>query len=237
MTSETKPIIKYVLYILSVTLVLFAIAVTGARLLLPRISSYHSEIQQKVSQVVGQPITFSKIDTHWRGLTPMLQLHDVALLDVNGQKTLQEFERAYVSIDALASLINASVKLRDVAVVGGDIHIRQLRDGSVLVRGMRLAEDLTEAGEEGTDLTEALQNVTLSLLSSRVRFESSTLGVDYQLDSVNLSVVSRKGRHLLSLDTDLPNQLGKHLTLRLRVEGKLKNHRVGKGQPIWNSRA
>ncbi len=221
-------------WLLAVTgLVLFAILVAVARLMLPMISDYRQVIQSEVSVALGKSVTIGRIEGEWDGILPRIRLDDVRVFVEGADKAPLSFERAYVKPKYLASLFEGRFQINQVSVIGADLSFLRQEDGAIILSGFELQQVPDDARREG--LIDSLNEVTLSLLKSRVRWIDRTIDVEYQFDEVNITLQSAGERHRLSASMVLPEHVGKDLRVGVDFTGRLSEPGGWSGQVYANA--
>ena len=66
--------------------------------ILPNIETYRPDIEQMVSQHLGQPVSIGRVEASWDGINPDLTLRDVRVADVQGRPAL-----AFSEVEAILS--------------------------------------------------------------------------------------------------------------------------------------
>ncbi len=87
------------------------------RLALPQAEVFKPQLEAWFSQALGETVRIGAVNAHWPGLDLTVVLDDVALLDPDGTPRI-EFDRAYVSLDPLASLRQGAPALSELHIDG-----------------------------------------------------------------------------------------------------------------------
>ena len=93
-----------------------------ARLALPHADVFKPHIEAWFSQALGETVRIGAVNAHWPGLDLTVVLDDVALLDSSGQSRA-EFDRAFVSLDPLASLLDGVPRLSELHIDGLEVSL------------------------------------------------------------------------------------------------------------------
>lgn len=205
-------------------IVLLAILLTAARLLLPQLGSYKAELEQRVSQVIGQPVQVGDFEVGWHGYGPRFYLHDVRLLDQARDTTLLSFDEAYIDLSLPLTLYRAQVALHNLTLSGIELSLVRQADGRITLGNAQFPE--VESGPGGGD-GEALfrwlfRQKGLGIEDSRIYWRDLQQGdVRITMSEVNLFLRNQGTEHRLSGSLTLPSTLGGHLRVMAEAQGSV----------------
>ncbi len=106
--------------------------------ILPRIDEFRPQITEATANALGKQVTMGPIQLLSRGWMPVLQLHDVHILNERGEAALA-LQRITVVLSPL-SMWQLEPYLAHIEVDGVDIEVRRLADGRVLVAGLDVSQ-------------------------------------------------------------------------------------------------
>ena len=70
----------HIIWLLAVAgLLVFAVALTAARLYVPALADYRHDVEEAASAALGWDVSVSRMQATWRGLHPVLKLRNVIL--------------------------------------------------------------------------------------------------------------------------------------------------------------
>ncbi len=210
--------------------ILAAVLLSLTRLLLPSLQSYRADVERKASEVIGQPVRIRTLDAHLLGLAPTVILEDVRLLNHRGTRTVAHFREARISIDVLASLRQHHAVVSELTVVGAELTLLRLRDGSLKIQG------LSSGAATGNDAAKTdgigrwlLSQGRLALFDSRVHWHDLASGRKSDLRRVDIELHNSDTRHQLNVDVQLPPGVGRSLHLALDLTGDVLQPRGWSG--------
>ncbi|MEO6696476.1 MAG: DUF3971 domain-containing protein, partial [Gammaproteobacteria bacterium] len=135
-----RPYLRYLRISLTVTvialIILSAVAIGVVRLLLPFAGHYRADIEQRVSESLGQPVKIGAVDVKWRGLSPRMRFNDVRLVNDAGDHTLYRFGEMVVEVDLPYYLRHGRIKPGGLRVSKVMLSLVRRNDGSLLLEGM-----------------------------------------------------------------------------------------------------
>ena len=200
-------------------LLLLAVALSGARLLLPSMSEYRAQVEGLATNYLGQPVSIGSLDAAWRGLSPVLALKDV-VIDTpylsGGRLVVNEVQ---VALDITASLLARSWLTAGVRVIGTELEIHtDLRYGEQLIDLSTIVAWLT-------------QQHSISLENIRLHWRDEGL-FEAPLRFNNLSAqLQNSGRqHQLMIRSEMPASLGEAVTFSADLSGS------GNALDTWGGR-
>jgi uncharacterized protein (TIGR02099 family) len=223
MRAATRQILRKIWFgswaLVTAVLILLALMFSAIRLLLPLATEYQGKIEATAAAALKRPLQIEEVSTDWKWFSPRLRLAGVKLLDAqSGQVTLAAHELIF-GIDILGSLLQRGVQIDSITIVGTDVSLSRDADGKLYVQGIMLP-----AQSEQTDalqLPAFLQNRKVHVIDSKVHLQDAILGLDYRLQSVNLSVYQTQKKYNAYLSVLLPESLGKRLEMGFELRGAL----------------
>ena len=205
-------------YVLAVGVVLLAVLFSTARLMLPHAEDYRAELQERLSDYIGQPASIESLDAEWRGLEPSLVLKDVILRDPGGKSPVLQLRKIRVGVDLLDSLLLREVVFSGITLVGLDLALTKFADGHIAMQGM--------AGGGGEKDLAAMSRWLFSQRELRIE-DSNFAWIDQRLPAnsrltvtdVNILLRNEGMQHWLDVSLSLPEGAGKSLSLSVDMFG------------------
>lgn len=207
----------------AVLVVLVAIFFGVARILLPHVSDYKTDISSAVSDYIGQPVEVRKLNAEWRGFGPALVLEDFTMLNAEGGKPVLKLSEARLDFNLIVSLFMLQPILSNITLVGADLVLTRDEGGRFSVAGI---EGQGEAGE--------VDSVTQWIFSQgKLRLEKSNIiwrdrmfrRREMRFSSINATLRNSGSRHILDASAILPAELGKSLDVHIDLRGGLLDAR------------
>ncbi|MDP3294239.1 MAG: AsmA-like C-terminal region-containing protein [Nevskia sp.] len=202
--------------VLAVLLISVATISLGFRLLIDAVPGYRGDVERFVTASVGHPTRIGTMALTWRGLSPTLELHDLALLDDSGAALLKAPKlRLGLSLGRLI----AGPRVPDrIEAEGLQLVAHADADGHLTLDGVTLKDTGNHA------LVDDLARYTeLRLRNCSLRLHDARLGdvppLDFMLDEAQL----RHGRSGYAIDAVLspPAELARRARLTALITGEL----------------
>ena len=194
-------------------LVLTALYVSLGRELMPLIAEYRAEVQTKAREALGMPLAIGSLEGRWRGMAPVLLVHDVMVGEGNSALRLDEVE---VVPDVWASLLNRDIRIAHMQLDGLQLSLQQDQEGHWSLEGLAAQRDDQPLDIE--QLLNQLQRVArLSVLDSQVTlepFKQAPLTLTY----VGLTLDIGSSDQRLDARLTLPDGQPVALSLKTRVQ-------------------
>ncbi|HKF96264.1 MAG TPA: DUF3971 domain-containing protein, partial [Gammaproteobacteria bacterium] len=222
-----KPLLWRGAELIGLFAVILIVAVAAVRLAAPLLAGQRETIETLVSMTIGRPVSIGAIAAEWHGLSPHLILCDVEVLD-DDRKPALGFKVAYATLDVTGTLFSRHLKLRELDLVGANIHLVRETSGRISVRGVTLRP---RAGLKD------LNDFVLTLSASRVRWEDHRLDVDYQFSGVKAAFNIQSEQHHLAAVLNLPPELGGHLRAAADLQGTLGEPATWQGSAYLKANA
>ncbi len=202
--------------LLALLLVAIATISLGFRVLVDAVPGYRGNLEDFVAASVGHPARIGTMALTWRGLSPTLELHELALLDGQG-KALLEARKLRLGI-SLGRLI-AGPRVPDrVEAEGLQLVARAEADGRLRLEGVELT------GNGDRSLADDLARYTeLRLRNCGLRLHDARLADPAPLDFLLEEAQLRHGRSGYSVNAVLrpPSGLARRARLSALIAGDL----------------
>jgi uncharacterized protein YhdP len=216
-------------YAFAAVVVLLATIFAAARLLLPFAEQYNTEIGDRLSQYLDQPVMVRALDAEWHGWGPALVLRDVVLLDTASKQAALQFDKVRLSLDLLSSLRQWQPIFSQITLVGVDLLLTRNPQGRFSVAGLvRESGGVKDGAKGAANPDEDIAPFTAWLFSQgRLSLEDSNItwhdemgaGRNMHFSAVNLSLRNEGDRHQLDAAVSLSRDLGKSLILQVDMTG------------------
>jgi len=212
----------------AITIMVMALLVSGARLLLPYMNTFHLQIEETISEAVGATVEVRSLDASWHGAGPQLKMRGVRVL--SGEIELLNFEDGRIGLNLLQSLRHRSWQLGDLVVSGVELEIVRDKAGKISVAGFTAPPHQAfkdEQAEQKASNEQALSSWLFSqprmvVESSEVNWRDMMLdGRELHFTNVGFEFRNQGDRHQLNGEAALPIHLGRTLSFALDLTGAL----------------
>ena len=139
--------------LLAFFLVLFAILVTIARAFTPILKHYNQNFATWAETFIKKPVAIQQIKAGWDGFHPVLDLHNVLILNKTKDKTLFRLQDLQVSLNIFKSLLKHKVIINRLFVRGAHLVILQDKNKQWSIKGL----SNTNVNNKGEELQEFLK--------------------------------------------------------------------------------
>lgn len=200
-------------------LALFTFAVLGwlalQFVILPHIERWRPQIEERASTALGVAVRIGHIDVRSSGLSPLLDLQDVVLLDVVGREALR-LPKVSAMISA-RSLLSMQLRFSQLRIEGAALDLRRDSQDRLFVAGLELGAS-SGAGSGDTSAVDwffrqrefVIQNGSITWTDERRNAPALSL--------TDVDVVVRNGlfSHDMQIDATPPPDWGDRFSLRGR---------------------
>jgi uncharacterized protein (TIGR02099 family) len=183
--------------------------------ILPKVSDYQVNIEQAVSQAIGQPVRIGHIEARWRGLNPDLILDDLAVLDAQGERvfSLTRVE----SVLSWQTLWRLRPTLALLVIERPVLHVRRETDGRLSVAGLT-----AEGGDDPAFARWVLEQKRIRIHDATIVWEDRLRGAPpLVLEDLQFGLDNSGRWHRFGLSAVPPEALAARIDMRGEVAGDL----------------
>ncbi len=202
-------------YIFVGSLALIAVLTVVVRLFLPDLAAYKDEIAAHLSRTLGVEIQIGDMQVALNGMRPEFHLSQVEIDVAEPSAETVHVEELRVGIDLMGSLLGWQLKIFDLYIAGTHFLVVTDEAGNSRISGfLPFRFPSSEASTESE-----VSEIAFHLERADVRWRNEQVGVDYEFANVYAGFEYHQRRLKVSLDTDLPEPLGRKLRLMIDLEG------------------
>lgn len=214
-----KPIVRLALLLLVAGYFVSAAVMLFTRYwVLPRVDQWRPAIEQLVSESVGTPVQIGQIKASWRSLNAVLDIRDIKILGSDGAAGLM-----IPNADAIVSwrsLFHLKPIFRYIGIDGFDLTVSRRGPNEYRAAGFEFE---TGAGSDSATTNRVLDWLALQ---GRVNLTNASLTwtdpysntPTVAVTDVNLTLNNQLLTHELSVQANLPPDLGKTVSLAIKTE-------------------
>jgi uncharacterized protein (TIGR02099 family) len=199
--------------------------------IVPRISEWKPEIEQKASEALGVPVAIGALRVRSSGWIPLIELDDVVLSRrpragaADPDAVALRLPRVHAALSA-RSLLGLQVRFEQLHIEGADLEVRRDTQGRLFVAGIEVRAGTPQDDGQGAGTDWLLAQRELVVRHGRVRWVDEMSGAA-PLALTDVDVVMRNGlaRHDIRLDATPPAQAGGRFTLMGRFTQPLLSQR------------
>jgi len=203
-----RKIVLQLLMLGALLLVILAVYVSLGKLLIPLVSNYRIEIEQRLSQSVSMPVRVAGVQGGWNRLNPALSLQRVQIMVAADQEAVAGLAsapmQAAVDVDSITLELNVLDSLRQWRLVLETVNIDGLAfefveqsEGGWQLAGVNNRSSASMSATQIFDLASRFGN--LELTQTRLNFHYLS-GQSHSLHTGQVQFQSRGQQHFLQLD-------------------------------------
>lgn len=189
-----------------------AISLSGVRLVLTGVESYKTNLEARISVLLGTPVKLGSLGAKMRGVSPELVLRNVNIASALATETSSiHLKEIRLVINLGEVLLNRDLlSSSSITLVGARLSVTRKQDGSFAVEGLR-------AGN-GQPLW-LLQGRKYEVLQSQITWQDQQKGgAPLLLDAVDLAIMNDGEHHRINMLTRLPEKYGDSLKVVVDFE-------------------
>lgn len=192
--------------------------------IVPRISEFRPQLETQASRALGVPVRIGDISARSEGLFPTFELHDVAVLDPQGNDALR-------LPSVVVALSPASLWRRgfdQMYIDGPELDVRRNPQGHISVAGL----DLSHGDNNDGHVAEwVFAQTEVVVRNGTIRWTDDLRNAPpLALHSVDLVLRNSARRHALRLDATPPADWGQ----RFSLVGQFRQPLLGRSTPLWH---
>lgn len=219
-TLETiiKKIIKYVGICVMTGVVLFAVAISLARIFMPSLEQYEQQITDLVAKELQMNVQFGGFTGDWYRFGPALKITDV-VLSTHEHETVTSIDALYISINLFSSIAKRQLVPAYLNVIGLNVDVEQTSEHDFTIP--QLPKNIsTSASSDQSAMIDALKKYSrITVRRSQVNFIN--LQGEKTPVYVRRMVLSRMGQsHQLDVMLNLLDKPTR-LDMMLQIKGDL----------------
>lgn len=212
--------LRWLLTGIGILIIIFAVLTLLVRLALPLVDGYKSDIEAGLGDYLKRPVAINELAVRWQGRGPQLTATGVEV--IGDGDTRVALDEALVDVDLLGSLLKRNLVINELTLVGADLDVERLDDGSIVVHGLSpdsSSADRAEASDPGSalDAISWLFNARrVGLLDTRFRIindATSADTADLLVGPVDFRAEYSDGEHRLRVDLQLDESSDSRIAL------------------------
>lgn len=199
----------------------WALVLAAVGLALPWIAAHPERIADQLTQRLGRPVSFERIDTRWEPAGPVFKLTGVRLGE--GASVFEVPEAEWV-VDFYAWL-RRGVSFSEFRLSGLALEVRRTDEGSWRVRGLG-------RGPAPVDLDLVLDLTAVAIEGASLRVIDASSDVDWRLARVDARVRNESGARLLGLSARATERSAPLEVACLRAAGAAEHRCFARGEEL-----
>ena len=209
--------------VIAVVTILLAILFSAARLLFPLVPGYKIELESLASDALQRPVTIEKITTDWKLFRPRLKLINIKVLAGENEPALLQAEQLILGLDMFGSIIQGTLDVDDISLLGTTLNIYRGKAGDIAVQGIPVYTPATDNDSFQFVIPSILQNRIIRLADINIDYTDEVLGLHYFVPTVDIALDFAAGDAALYLDVGLPEELGDRLEFAIETSGDVES--------------
>ena len=203
----------------AMTLGYFAFALVFLSLryaILPQIENYRGTIEQMLGAAINRPVGIRKIEAHWAGLRPALNLDGFEIRDAQGRPALG-FDHVEAEL-AWSSLWSFRVRLARLEIDAPTLLLRRDGDGRYFAAGLEITP---QAGDEDDFTDWLLAQDSVIIRDAGITWLDELRGAPpLELQRLNFQLDNSGNRHRFGFTAEPPRQLAARIDIRGDFRGR-----------------
>ncbi|MCX7156091.1 MAG: YhdP family protein [Rhodocyclales bacterium] len=210
-------VLRVLLWGLTLGYFAFALLLLALRYaILPQIESYRGDVEQMISSAINRPVAIRRIETHWAGLRPALNLEGFEIRDTQGRTALA-FDQVGAEL-SWSSLWHFQLRLARLELNAPTLLLRRDRDGRFFAAGLEITPQPNDEADF-TDWLLAQERVIIS--DASIAWHDELRGAaPLELKHLNFRLDNSGNRHRFGLTAEPPRQLAARIDVRGDFKGR-----------------
>ena len=184
--------------------------------ILPQIENYRGDIEQVISAAVNRPVGIRKIEAHWAGLHPALNLEGFEIRDPQGRRALG-FDQVEAEL-AWSSLWHFQLRLARLELNAPTLLLRRDGKGRFFAAGLEITP---QAGDEDDFTDWLLAQDRVIIRDAGIVWQDELRGAPpLELRHLNFQLDNSGNHHRFGFTAEPPRQLAARIDIRGDFRGR-----------------
>ncbi len=205
--------------VIAVLIVVIVAAVITLRFVTLDLNEYRSDIENKLSGLIGYDVKVADISVTWKSINPEISLQDVRLIDEKKNKEVIHFNKAKVVIGFLDSLRNWSLIPSGLMVDGASLYVVRHADRTLAIQGFGVSDEQLKESENQDFAQWLLANPYIGLENCNIHWKDEYRKREYNFSNINLYLKNKRGQHYLKGSVNFPEKTGRAFQFDMTIDG------------------
>lgn len=237
-----KRLKNWSLVLLGLAVIFMAISFSLARITIKYIPDYSLAIQQAISQQLNMKFEFSSIDAEIHWLVPRLNLINVNVYDMSGERHILHLKEIDLSLDWSDSLRFMTPVVSEITLHGLDVELTINKKSELLFQNYIISKKFSSAikssghnsrlstGVAELDINDTLKrninNLDFSIVNSQLSLvDERNPQRNKKLSQLNLKLINSGNTHVFEVKANLPQDYAKRIHFIIEAEGDLFDYK------------
>ena len=202
-------------HILFWSILVFAIAINSIRFGMTQLDTFKPDLESKLSELIGSPVTIEKIRGSLTILNPEISLHQIRIHSKNSTHPALQLREIALEFDLLTALRSTPIEALQISLIGTKLSVKRLKSGGIAIHGLPHKDDEQHP-------TWLMQGKHYKLIDSEINWQDENRNATpILLKHVNIAIFNNSTEHKIFIGMDLPKSLGKSLNLSMQFKGDI----------------
>jgi uncharacterized protein (TIGR02099 family) len=184
--------------------------------ILPQIENYRSDVEQMIGSAINRPVGIRKIEAHWAGLRPALNLEGFEIRDPEGRPALA-FDQVEAEL-AWSSLWHFQLRLARLELNAPTLLLRRDQKGRFFAAGLEITPQASDQ-DDFSDWLLAQDRVIIR--DAGIAWHDELRGAPpLELKHLNFQLDNSLNRHRFGITAEPPRQLAARIDIRGDFKGR-----------------
>jgi uncharacterized protein (TIGR02099 family) len=196
--------------------VIAAVVITVFRFWLPALVDRKAEVENFLTNQIGQPVVIGEMAADWRGLYPALHARKLALIDPDSKDVVQlSLDELSLYLDIIP-LIQGKFVFREINLKSPVVHVSRSTEGDIYIGKFK-----APTPKKGR-LALFFQQQKVSITDGRFTWQDHLLKENlFAVSSINISMENAGKRHLLEGSAMLPGVSEDAVSVSYDIRGNM----------------
>ncbi|MDK9701787.1 MAG: YhdP family protein [Sulfuritalea sp.] len=210
-------LLRVLLWALTLGYFVFALLLLALRYaILPQIESYRGDVEQMIGSAINRPVGIRRIEAHWAGLRPALNLEGFEIRDTQGRSALA-FDQVGAEL-SWSSLWHFQLRLARLELNAPTLLLRRDREGRLFAAGL----EITPRPDDEADFADwLLAQERVVVRDAGIAWHDELRGAPpLELKRLNFQLDNGGSRHRFGFTAEPPRQLAARIDIRGDFKGR-----------------
>ncbi len=208
---------RAILWLVTLGYFAFALLLLALRYaILPQIENYRGDVEQMISAAINRPVGIRKIEAHWAGLHPALNLEGFEIRDPQGRSALG-FDQVEAEL-SWSSLWHFQLRLTRLELNSPTLLLRRDSKGRFFAAGLEITP---QKGDEDDFTDWLLAQDRVIIRDASIAWQDELRGVpSLELKHLNFQLDNNGNRHRFGFTAEPPRELAARIDIRGDFKGR-----------------
>ena len=203
----------------AIIIIIFVATVITLRFVTFGLNQYRSDIENKLSDLIGYNVKVGDIYVSWKSVNPEIRMEEVRLIDIRSNREVMQFKKARVDIGLLDSIAGGKLIPTGLMIDGASLYVVRHPDRTIAIQGIGVSDTKVSESDNQAFAQWLLANPYIGIENCNISWKDEYRKREFSFSNVNLHLKNENGQHFLKGSIHFPEKIGRALEFDLAIKG------------------